>query len=278
MRQAPSSARVWGIDATTSSGLHRLAMLTPYAVTAGLVALAIYCALAGEPVPVSKEDGLVEWATCVCFGLCGVVGLVAAKTRWPELARNQRVVLLVFTAAAFMAIGEELSWGQRWLGFAPPETMRSGGGSAVQMGHNDVTWHNLSFELGPLKFSLGGMLFGVPMVIGLGLYGIWLPLQLKRGDKAHRLARKAVDRLGLFVPPVHLGVLMTVGAAAFHTRDLWPGVESREFKELLVAMVMAFVVLHAFFRGEDRAGRLANAGALVGLAAGLALSVWAVLP
>lgn len=260
-----------GFGHPTGSALYLLAMSVPYLLTASMVALAIYLRFRPEPIAVSREDGLVEWATCACFLLCALVSGLAAWTKRGALRRRQVILLLVVCGLSLMAVGEELSWGQRWWGFEPPESMRSGQGGMVQMGHNDVTWHNLSFELGPLKFSLGGMLFGVPMVLVLGAYGIWLPLALKKGSYR---ARMIVHRLGLFVPPLHLGVLMTVGAAVFHTDELWPGIESRELKELLIPMVVLFVLLHAYFSRRRALDRLVTIASLVLLAGGLAVSVY----
>jgi hypothetical protein len=245
-------------------------MVYLYVVVAALVGLAIYLRFAPEPLPVSREDGLIEWATCVSFLLCSILAGLAAWLHRKSLTRRQIVFLLIVSLVSLLAVGEELSWGQRIWGFAPPETMRSGGGGVVQMGHNDVTLHNLSLE-GPVKFSLGGMLFGVPLVLALGLYGIWLPLALPKGSQRARWLR---DKLGLFVPPLHLGILMTIGAGAFHAKGFWPGIESRELKELLIPLVMAFVLLHAFFRGRSARDRRVTASCVVLLTAGLALSVY----
>ena len=113
-----------------TNSLYRLAMALPYAIFAGLVALLIYCHLRGEPVNVSDEDGLVEWATVVAFGLIAALSFTAAIVHRSRMSRAQVILIVLLGLVALMAIGEELSWGQRWFGFEPPESMKSGGGGA----------------------------------------------------------------------------------------------------------------------------------------------------
>ena len=231
---------------SSPSLLYRLAMIVPYAVTAGLVGLLLYCNHWGETFNVSFEDGFVEWGTCVSFLLCGVLAFIAVGTKWVELTRAQVVFLIVFGLVAWIAVGEELSWGQRFFGFQPPAAMESHGGNWIRTGHNDVTWHNLTFDFGFMKFSLGGALFGVPIFLALFLHGVWLPVWFRRGG---RKTVALVKKLGLFLPPLHLGILLLAGTILFHYRKLWGELtDSREYKEMLIPAVYVFVLLHCFFR------------------------------
>ena len=262
-----------GEPARKPNPLYSVAMACPYAIAAGLVGLLVYSHLYGEPFRVSIEDGFIEWATVVSFALCGLLAAGAAVTKWSLLSRAQKVLVILFAVVAFAAVGEEISWGQRYFGFKPPESMKSGGGGAVQMGHNDVTVHNLSLELWGLKLSIGGVLFGVFLFVALFLHGVWLPLKVRRGSaKATGLIRK----LGLFLPPLHLGVLLVVSAVFFHYRKCggWEWrYDSREFKELIVPAVYVFVMLHAYFRERKSLNTAVTAGTIALMAAGFALSV-----
>lgn len=163
-------------------GLYKLSMAVPYALTAALLGLLIYCHLHGEPFRISKEDGLVEWSTILAFCLCGALALTAACAHRRLLRRPQIVLLVVFGLAAFLAVGEELSWGQRIFGLKAPAALLPADHKIVRIGHQSVTAHNLTFELGPVKFSLGGMLFGWPLFILLFLHGVYLPLLLRAGS------------------------------------------------------------------------------------------------
>jgi len=258
-----------------SNVLYGPAMALPYVMTASLTALLIYSHVYGEPFRVSAEDGFVEWGTVAAFGVWALLSVATVVARWADFSRAQKVLLILMAVVAVVAVGEELSWGQRYFGFEPPESMVSGGGGMVQMGHNDVTWHNLSFELGPLKFSVGGMLFGIPLLGAIFVHGIWLPRQVRaRRPRPTRL----VERLGLFLPPVHLGILLLVAAAAFHYAKASRNTESREYKELLVPAVYIFMMLHAYFRERRPLNTIVTAATIALLAAGLALSVAASLP
>ena len=271
------SHEIPGLMAATPQRPHRLypvALVVAYLLVAAAVALVVYCHVNGAPFNVTDEDGLVEWATVAAFSVCGLLAAAAAVSGWRQMSRAQRVLICLFAAAAFMAVGEELSWGQRFWGFRPPEAMVSGGGGVVQMGHNDTTWHNLSFELGPLKFSLGGMLFGLPLILGLFVHGVWLPL---RARKAGSREEKITRRLGLFLPPVHLGVLLVVAAIVLHQKRLWDHIDARETKEMVVPMLYVFFLLHAYFRQRTRLNVAVTAASLLLLAAGLGLSVAAVV-
>jgi len=126
-----------------SNPLYRVAMAMPYAVIAGLIGLLVYCHVSGEPFNVSNEDGFIEWATVVSFGLCGILAVTAALTNWGRMSRAQAILIILMGLVAFMAVGEELSWGQRYFGFTPPEGMKSDEGGTIFMGHNDTTGHNL---------------------------------------------------------------------------------------------------------------------------------------
>jgi len=265
-----------------SNRLYRIAMAVPYAIFAGLIGLMIYCQIKGETFNVSSEDGLIEWATVVAFGLCGVLALTAAITNRSRLSRAQIILIILVGLVAFVAVGEELSWGQRYFGFTPPEGMKSHEGGTVFMGHNDTTGHNLSFEFGPVKFSLGGMLFGVPLMVVIFFHGIWLPTRVRAGmPKSTSFTRK----LGLFLPPVHLAVLLLAGTILFHyyvkTWKIWDAWHSntqvREFKELLVPAFYAFMLLHAYFRDRKVVNTIITGAAIVLLLGGFALSVMAVM-
>ena len=263
-----------GADARPANPLYRVAMAMPYAILAGLIGLLIYCHVNGEPFNVSNEDGLIEWATVVSFGLCGILAVTAAVTNWRRMSRAQKILIILMAAVAFTAVGEELSWGQRYFGFTPPEAMKSGGGGTVQMGHDDTTWHNLSFKFGWLNFSLGGMLFGVPLLAVICFHGIWLPLRVRAGrPKATSFTRK----LGLFLPPVHLGIILLAGAILFHYRKVWQNTDAREFKELLVPTVYVFMLLHAYFRDRKTLNTTVTGVAILLLLGGFALSIMAVL-
>ena len=233
----------------------------PYFVLVGLLAMIFISVNGGGEkklgLNIAEEDGFLEWGTCAAFAIAGLLGFCAAVMKRAALNKRQVIFLIVFGAVCFMAVGEELSWGQRIFGFAPPKSMETNADSAVRFGHNDVTWHNLDIKMGPVSFSLGGMLFGVTLIVALAVYGIVLPiLYKKRNPKIVKL----VDKLGLFLPPLDLGILVTVATLMFYALrrigDIKHMTEPNEFKEFFVPVVFAAIIATTFFKEKTKADRI----------------------
>jgi len=73
-----------------------------------------------------REDGPIEWATAAGF-FAAAAGFAAGSRRTTG-AGPSRVLLVVGALAALVFCGEELSWGQRLLGFETPSALNYGGG------------------------------------------------------------------------------------------------------------------------------------------------------
>jgi hypothetical protein len=211
------------------------------AVLAVLFALLVYCHICGrEPFNYTDEDGLVERGAVVSFFACAGAA-IAGAAGMKALTRRQRVFLLIFGLLCLAAIGEELSWGQRLFGFEPPKSM-TGRDKVVRFGHGDVTIHNLAFNLWGLKFSVGGLLFKLPLLLGGIFHGLLLPSALR---KERPWARRLVDRLGLFVPSLPLGIAMLTGIVAFYW-NVWPHSQVQECREFFVPTVYFFILIEWF--------------------------------
>ena len=126
---------------------------------APLVFLAAYAAVrVAAPDLVSrliKEDGVLEYAQVLLYGAAAGFALVVA-TRW----RGQRLAwaFLLFAFACGLVAVEEISWGERLLGFDPPGAIRA---------HNtqdEMSFHNLA----PLQRILHPAYILVGLVGGLG--------------------------------------------------------------------------------------------------------------
>ncbi|HNX26062.1 MAG TPA: hypothetical protein PKK48_01505 [Phycisphaerae bacterium] len=232
----------------------------PYVVLACILAIICYCTCGGGEknmgLKITSEDGFIEWGTCVAFGITGLLGMCAAVMKRKMLTKNQLIFLVVFSIICFLAVGEELSWGERIFGFAPPENMETTSSSAVTFGHNDVTMHNLDFKFGKVSFSIGGMLFGVTLIVALAIHGIVLPILYK---KRHPKIVKFVDKLGLFLPPLNFGILVTAAALMFYIlrrTTIDDMTEPNEFKEFFVPVVYAAIVAVTFFNGKTKGERV----------------------
>ncbi len=212
------------------------------AVLAGLLVLSEI--QGGQPFNFTDEDGLVEWGTVIAFTLCAVLGLIAAVGKRPGLCRRQRGFMIVFAIVALIAVGEEVSWGQRMFGFTPPEGMTRHSDSVLRFGHDDVTWHNLTIDLGFMKFSLGGVLFSLPLLVGTIFHGLLLPRSLGRKK---RWAERFVAKTGMFVPSIRLGAVLIAGTVFLHFRRLWEHAQAGECKEFYVAAVYALILIECLW-------------------------------
>lgn len=130
-----------------------------------------------------QEDRAAEWGTAIAFVMAGVAFLVAAPRgrRWGDGA----VALFCFVAA-----GEEISWGQRLLGYLPSETFLE------RNAQQEANLHNLVEAFGQPKWSLIAILAG---------YGLILPMLAR-----HALVARLLTRIRITVVPWPLALWFAV--------------------------------------------------------------------
>lgn len=127
--------------------------------------------------PLVQEDRFVEWWTFALFAAAAAVAL-------PRVVRERRLGDLLVVLFCVVAAGEEISWGQRVVGYTPP---------ALFLEHNaqqEANLHNLVEAFGQPKWTLIAILIA---------YGVAAPLAVRVAP----LARLA-DRLRATVPPITL--------------------------------------------------------------------------
>jgi hypothetical protein len=137
-----------------------------------------------------QEDRYVEWATVWLFLAAGVIGMrrAIAGRRWFDA--------LVALFCLFFA-GEEMSWGQRLLGYAAPQFFLS------QNYQQEVNVHDLTESFLQPKWIL--------MVV-LAAYGLFLPLVRSRV----RRIRELMEQIGATAPPRELMVWFAAGIALLY--------------------------------------------------------------
>ncbi|HEU5175491.1 MAG TPA: hypothetical protein VFT96_12100 [Gemmatimonadaceae bacterium] len=131
-----------------------------------------------------QEDRAVEWLTVACF-------LAAAGLGGWRGMRARRVGDLLVALFCVVAAGEEISWGQRLLGYTPPDLFLA---RNVQQ---EANLHNLAEAFGQPKWTL---------IAILAAYGIVAPLATRYVPGVRRLA----ERLGFTSPPVGVMPLFAV--------------------------------------------------------------------
>jgi hypothetical protein len=166
----------------------------PRLAQACLIGPALLCLLAAISIPdrplfdfLTAEDSVFEWLQVSCFAIAAVAAAVAAF----RLRRVQCPLALWFFALLSVGnvfiTGEEVSWGQRLLGFGTPE-------SIAEVNHQDeVTLHNITKGI-----SVQFLFNMAVLVIGLG--GMVVPWLLRRSRRRERLDVRLV------MPPRFLGV------------------------------------------------------------------------
>ena len=110
-----------------------------------------------------REDALLEWTQVIAY-LVGIATAVAAAPHlWRRRDHDATLVVVGLGLASLVSIGEELSWGQRLIGFATPEI-------ASQNRQGELTLHN-DARIEPSTHL--ALLFA-------GIYGVLAPLIIRR--------------------------------------------------------------------------------------------------
>ena len=125
-----------------------------------------------------QEDRATEWMTAAFFAAAAAIGGVRA-------VRARRPMDGLVALFCIVAAGEEISWGQRLLGFTPPDVFLA---RNVQQ---EANLHNMVEAFGQPKWTLVAILVA---------YGVAAPLAVRYVPRLARLA----DRLGFAAPPLQL--------------------------------------------------------------------------
>jgi hypothetical protein len=150
--------------------------LTPPAVLVALLAVVVLLYLAlllDDPAAtwLIREDHAVELLGALSLLASSLACLVLWRrvrgdVRWPRL---RRLSLLVLAALFFFGFGEELSWGERILGFAPPESL------AEANRQDEANLHNLELFSGSLDPDRLFQVFWFGIGVVVPAVSLWRP-------------------------------------------------------------------------------------------------------
>ena len=183
----------------------------------------------------SVEDGPMEYLTAVFLALSCVGFLVVMrKSKFLREKGSWRAYVFVLAWALLMFVfaGEEISWGQRILGFQTPESVR---GANVQ---GEFNVHNLGFMVSPKYRLLSLMMF----VTGILLPGMALFSWGKRLFQRFAFPVLPLCYSGLFVGSYLFGKYY------YYTLAIDAASETRE---LLMAVGMCAFAIHGAIRPDD---------------------------
>lgn len=138
----------------------RWLVLVPLAFLAGYAVLRV--AVPGAVPRLIKEDGSLEYLQVLLYAIAGCIALLVAVRSHSSWVRWAFVVFGL--ACAFVAL-EEVSWGERLLGFDPPESIRD----LNTQGEMNV--HNLApvQRFLHLAYILAGLVAGLGWRVAAGL-------------------------------------------------------------------------------------------------------------
>lgn len=200
----------------------------------------------------AQEDAWIEWATFLSFLLASVTH-VAARPKGTE-GRLSELLALGLALFCLLVAGEEISWGQRLFGFAPPEVFLA---SNYQQ---ELNVHNLLKDKAVGGFKLDSRYL---VMLIAGLYGVLLPLLAS----SQKLRTTRIGKLlQLFAPRL---IWLPVFAAVAAIEWVYPIDLAGEAAELFLGLGFLADALHRLAERSERAGRL---GPLV-LAAAVVLSI-----
>ena len=169
-----------------------------------------------------SEDAWGEWATFHAFALASALGAWGAVRAWRDEAQGEdrlprMIVLAGLSAFCLFVAGEEISWGQRLLGFAPPE---------VFLQHNyqqELNFHNF---LKTVAFDVKWLVAAVSLFYGISWAFLSKEAALEKSRWGRALARQAPP---LSLVPWHVGVILWI--------VIFPMQLSDEVAELLLGLI-----------------------------------------
>ncbi len=152
----------------------------------------------------------------------------AVMVRLAMIHRSARWFFAILAAACFYVSMEEISWGQRLLGFSSPEFFRANNLQGETNLHNFLT--------GPYSTRLKAHITSA-LAACLATYGLLYPLALSlRSSMA-----VWINTRGLAAPPLYLSPFFVAAAVL----ELSPfGFNEAEVAELLVGLGMALMAVH----------------------------------
>ncbi|HEY9038452.1 MAG TPA: hypothetical protein VIN05_05875 [Roseovarius sp.] len=202
------------------------------AMMAGIVLILIATVVLGLTNPsfftlvFAAEDGPVEYATALFLLVaCGVLAVHAASL-WRGGRRGAALLTVVYALMFFMAAGEEVSWGQRIIGWESSEFFLENNKQY------ETNLHNLMVG----DVHLTKSLFGPVLTICILLYLVGLPLIYPKGGRIAALA----DRMAVPVPWLKHAAIALVASIIIAVLDVdrkW------EVYELIFSMLVVSIFL-----------------------------------
>lgn len=139
------------------------------------------------------EDGIIEYLTVLALFMCGFLCFYRASILGP-FKKNLFIISLIGMGFVFVfGVGEEISWGQRLIGFKTPEFFLK------YNTQGEFNFHNLRFGGGTPTdkgFRVNRIIFGTGLGIAVAIYFLILPVLYRKKESVKSL----INRLALPLP------------------------------------------------------------------------------
>ena len=174
----------------------------------------------------TKEDGFLEWATVVALFL----GMITCIYRIKILSKFRDWHFLlglgVMAFLFFFGVGEEISWGQRIVGWSSPAWF------CKYNTQCETNLHNLKF--GELKINK--LFFGLILGICIAFYFLILPVMYRKMSKV----KKMVNKWAIPIPKyLHIGAYLLL----FFMAQTIPGHKKGEILEFGGCWIFFIMIL-----------------------------------
>jgi hypothetical protein len=158
-----------------------------------------------QVVAYAREDGPIEYVGAIFYFLAAltmVAAFVHARSKSGKSA-NRSVYLLLLAVFFFVCFGEEISWGQRVIGWSTPESLKALNAQGETNLHN--FWLFQAFDQTGAQKSQIALFLHPGRLIALFwlIYCIIIPLAHSRFDGVRRL----LHYMRLPIPPLYVGLL-----------------------------------------------------------------------
>lgn len=187
------------------------------------------------------EFGFTEQATVLLLGIAMVAGVIAALRMWRLGQPLLAAFFLLFALGCLYFLGEEISWGQHWMGWAAPEDW-----GAVNL-QDETNVHNMPGTLGWLTNTLPRNLLSAGMLIGGALIPLW---QRWRGH--HYSAGSLADWIMPGAVCIPIGLIAPLAGLpqklAADPMPWWLDITVGEVKELMMAAFLMIYILAVCWR------------------------------
>lgn len=178
-----------------------------------------------------REDGLAEWLTFAALLAGAVFAVVRAIALRKDGAPGARAVWIIGALAFFFGAMEEISWGQRVIGWESPPWF------VMHNDQHETNIHNLKV----LGVKVNKLVFGKMLAVFVIAYLSGLPLLHAMQERA----RRAIDRLAIPVPQIYQIVLWVAAAIAIElSKGIAPRDRVRELLEFAGSVLFLAIIVH----------------------------------